>query len=937
MSNKLLLIGWDAADWKVITPLMDEGKMPNLQKLVERGVMGNMTTLYPVLSPMLWTTIATGKRPFKHGILGFSEPMPSGDGVQPITNLSRKTRALWNIANLNGKKANVVGWWPSHPVEPIDGVMISNHFQQAVGKLDAPWPMRPGTVHPKELAEKIAPYRIHPAELNAHQVGVFVPELGKVDQEKDKRLESVAKILAECSSIHAAATTIMQLEPWDLMCVYYDAIDHFGHGFMRYHPPKMADVSDEDFQLYKGVVESGYRFHDMMLGALVALAGEDTTIMLCSDHGFHPDHLRPSSIPIEPAGPAVQHRDHGIFVMAGPGVKRDERIYGASLLDITPTVLHAMGLPVGKDMDGRPLVNAFKDGREVAWIDSWDEVEGFDGAHPKDTVIDPLEAKESMDQLVALGYIDPPDKNKDKAIRETVRELDYNKARSYMSANLHMEAVPILTALADEWPEEFRFDLHLISCYRVLGKTVEARERLEALFERKKKVAETSRAALKTWQEEHKDTKVEDLSEKDKREVRTLRAKAGFNPFAAEYAIAEQLLAEDDAENALLHIESAEKIRAEAPSLLQLKGRTLIQLKRYEDAEEAFKAVLELDPTNSEVWVGLTRSYLKRRQNMLAASAALEAIGLKYDQPIAHYLLGVALHRIGRLVPAVEALHVALAQNPNFPAALERLAVIQERRFHNQEKAAEYRARAKAVEKQTEAIKEGAFVPEALPPRKGVQTSDEEMLGVDLTAVPDMCGSLDETVVLVSGMPRSGTSMMMQMLTAGGLDALTDEKRPADSDNQKGYFEYEPVKGMKRQSNWMPAAKGKALKVVAPLLRRLPPPDEFAYRIIFMERDLDEVIASQHTMIERLGKTGARQSDADLAKNFRKQLQLVQKFLSAGGIPVLYVQHRDCIEKPAAQAERINRFLGGSLDEAAMAAIVSGELYRHRGGEGQIP
>jgi len=468
--SKLLLIGWDAADWKVITPLMDEGKMPNLQKLVERGVMGNITTLYPVLSPMLWTTIATGKRPFKHGILGFSEPTPQGDGVQPITNLSRKTRALWNIANLEGKKANVIGWWPSHPAEPIDGVMISNHFQKIAGKLEDPWSMRPGTVHPQSLAKDIAPYRIHPQELTAAHVGPFVPEFEKVDQEKDKRLESVAKIIAECSSVHAAATAVMQLEPWDLMCVYYDAIDHFGHGFMRYHPPQMEDVSDEDFELYKGVVESGYRYHDMMLGALVALAGEDTTIMLCSDHGFHPDHLRPSSIPIEPAGPAVQHRDHGIFVISGPGVKSDERLYGVSLLDITPTVLHAMGLPVGKDMDGRPLVNAFNDGREVEWIDSWDDVEGEDGAHPADMSMDPMEAKESMDQLVALGYIDPPNEDIEQAVKETVRELDYNKARSYMSANLHMEAVPVLRALAEEWPEEFRFDLHLIAATALLGK-----------------------------------------------------------------------------------------------------------------------------------------------------------------------------------------------------------------------------------------------------------------------------------------------------------------------------------------------------------------------------------------------------------------------------------------------------------------------------------
>ena len=924
--SKLLLIGWDAADWKVITPLMDAGKMPNLQALVERGVMGNITTLHPVLSPMLWTTIATGKRPFKHGILGFSEPSPEG-GVRPITNLSRKTRALWNIVNLNGKKANVVGWWPSHPAEPIDGVMISNHFQAVVGKPEDP---RPGTVHPPELAEKIAPYRVHLTELTAAHVGPFVPSLGKIDPEKDGRLESVTKVIAECTSVHAAATAVMQLEPWDLMAVYYDAIDHFGHGFMRYHPPKMADVSDEDFETYKGVVESGYRYHDMMLGTLMHLAGEDTTIILCSDHGFHPDHLRPSSIPLEPAGPAVQHRDLGILVMAGPGIKKDERIYGASLLDITPTALHAMGLPVGKDMDGRPLINAFDDGREVKWIDSWDEVEGFDGAHPPDTVIDPLEAQESMDQLVALGYIEPPNENQDQAMRETVRELEYNKAQSYMSANLHVQALVILKQLTNDWPEEFRFDMKRIRCHRALGQIQEAGDHLRATLDRKREIAKESENKLRAWEEEHKDTKFGDLSAEESYKLRRLRRMAGINPFAVKYALAEQALAEDDLENALLHIECAEKMKQDVPTTLLFKGETLLRLKRYEEAETAFRAVLAIDPENVGAHEGLCRSYLKRRQNMLAAGEALTAIGLKYDQPSLHYLLGTALHRMGRLAPAVEALNVALAQAPSFPEALERLAVIHENRFHNLKKAEEYRSRARACREQSAAVKSGTFRPAALSPVRGLMTSDEEVLPVHIDAVPEMLGELSETVVLVSGMPRSGTSMMMQMLDAGGLSALTDGKRTVDDDNQKGYFEYEPVKVLSRQTQWMPETKGKCLKVVAPLLRSLPMSKGLNYRIIFMERDLREVIASQNTMIDRLGKTGSRQSDEQLEETFKKQLRRIQKFLSAASIPVLYVSHRDCIENPAGQAERINRFLGGALDESAMTAIVSGDLYRHR-------
>ena len=127
-SKKVLLIGWDAADWKIINDLMDRGRMPHTRKLVEGGTMGNLRTLSPVLSPMLWTSIATGKRPSKHGIYGFSEPSAAGTGVQPMNNTSRKCKAIWNILNQNDFRSLVVGWWPSHPAEPIDGAVSYTHL-----------------------------------------------------------------------------------------------------------------------------------------------------------------------------------------------------------------------------------------------------------------------------------------------------------------------------------------------------------------------------------------------------------------------------------------------------------------------------------------------------------------------------------------------------------------------------------------------------------------------------------------------------------------------------------------------------------------------------------------------------------------------------------------------------------------------------------------
>jgi hypothetical protein len=192
-TKKVLIIGWDGADWKVASPLMDDGRMPHLKRFVDGGVMGNISTLYPVLSPMLWTSIATGKRAHKHGIYGFIEPDPNTGAVRPITNLGRKCKAIWNILNQQGYKSNVVGWWPSHPAEPINGVMVSNHFQASNAAADKPWPMQKGTIYPASLMQQLAKFRVHPGEIEGELLLPFVPDAARIDQDKDSRLSGTGE------------------------------------------------------------------------------------------------------------------------------------------------------------------------------------------------------------------------------------------------------------------------------------------------------------------------------------------------------------------------------------------------------------------------------------------------------------------------------------------------------------------------------------------------------------------------------------------------------------------------------------------------------------------------------------------------------------------------------------------------------------------------
>ena len=411
--NKVLVIGWDAADWKVINPLIKQGKMPALKKLIDNGVSGRIKTLDPPLSPMLWTSIATGVRADKHGIHGFIEPSPDGQGLRPVTSTSRKVKAIWNILNQENYKSNVVAWWPSNPAEPINGVMVSNLFQGANKKISDDWDMPRGTVHPKELTEKIKELRVHPEELTGNMLYPFVPNI-RNDRElrKNKRVVGVGRILAHAGSVHAASTYLMRETEWDFMALYHDAIDHFSHLAMKFFPPQQEHIGDEDFNNFNGVVEAGYRFHDMMLERTLDLIDEDTTVILLSDHGFHCDHLRPKHIPKEPSGPAIEHNPYGVLVMSGPGIKKGEEITGASVIDITPTILTLYGLPVGKDMEGKVLTAAFSEPIEPEFIDSWENVEGEHGMHDADIKEDPWAAQEAMQQLVELGYIDALDDDK---------------------------------------------------------------------------------------------------------------------------------------------------------------------------------------------------------------------------------------------------------------------------------------------------------------------------------------------------------------------------------------------------------------------------------------------------------------------------------------------------------------------------------------------
>lgn len=188
----------------------------------------------------------------------------------------------------------------------------------------------------------------------------------------------------------------------------------------------------------------------------------------------------------------------------------------------------------------------------------------------------------------------------------------------------------------------------------------------------------------------------------------------------------------------------------------------------------------------------------------------------------------------------------------------------------------------------------------------------------------------DQTLItVVSGLPRSGTSLMMSMLEAGGLPPLTDDIRQADEDNPKGYYEYEHVKKLKEDAAWLAAARGKSVKVISALLMQLPA--AYTYKVVFMRRNMREILASQRHMLVRRGEAGDPIGDEEMSALFSRHLQQVERWLAQQpNISCLYVDYNPLVLSPPESIRSINRFMGGWLDESAMARVVDPKLYRQK-------
>ncbi|MFN3342888.1 MAG: alkaline phosphatase family protein [Flavobacteriales bacterium] len=633
--QKLLILGWDAADWQVMDQLIAHGKMPALKRVLNRGVRGTLETMDPPISPMLWTSIATGVTPDKHGILGFAEASPEGNGIRPLMSTSRKVKAFWNMFNQYGYKCNVVGWWPSHPAEPINGAIVSNFYQMANSPDPAKWKMAPGTVHPENIAEILAQFRVHPAEITPAMVLPFVPEIYQIPEEESKVITTLRNEIAKAASLQAASTWLMQNTEWDVMGVYFDMIDHLSHMAMKFRAPKLEGVPDEKFRFYNQVVDGAYRFQDMMLDRMLDLTDDNTAILILSDHGFESGNLRPRVIPVEPAGPTSEHSPYGMIAFSGPGIHSNTEIFGSSVIDIAPTILHYMGLPVGKDMYGKVLQQCFSEHNEIQWIDSWENHSDggcSSGMHPEELRVNTWDSREALEQLIELGYIERPEGTDEEIVAKTKAEVEYYLAQSLSFQKRDEEAVRILEKIIPLYPDFHRYRSLIIQCYIRLRKWKEAEMHTDALF------GINTVLDLKVWF------------------FRGKMAQAQYRP-----------------KKALFSYEKALEIAPSSIDIRLQKGNILLSMGQYHEAEKVFSEIANEDPRNAEAHFGRGMASLRLGEADTAIDFFMDTLELKPRFAAAHFQLGECFRLCEDYQPAETAYLNALHIHPGMFRARNRL------------------------------------------------------------------------------------------------------------------------------------------------------------------------------------------------------------------------------------------------------------------------
>jgi predicted AlkP superfamily pyrophosphatase or phosphodiesterase len=432
-----VVIGVDGLEWEVMLPLIRQRRLPTMTRLMEQGIFGKLGTLTPARSPAIWTSVATGKHPAKHGIPHFfAQPAVTGE-PRLYTNRDRETKALWNIFTDFDQTVHSVGWWMTFPAESVNGTMVAQtntRSQVFTARGQAVWK---GTVVPG-LEGQVYPPAFQPQVMEiAVAVGRDVPLIsravfGKFKHPRSKltkRLWDNTQWSFRADAIYHAVIQALLAgdQRFDLLLAYFGGTDVVGHRFWRYlypdefqHKPTPEEIED-----LADIIPDYYAYIDSVIGDILDAVPDDATIVIISDHGMHTinqnQHFTATLPPVDVNSAHHRGGRPGIIIAAGTHLRAgtasreelEQRTWAdiptvGTVLDIAPTILALKGLPLGRDMDGFVLEDILEEGflarHQPTWLKTRD-TETWIAERPSQFVTSQME-QERIQQLKALGYLE---------------------------------------------------------------------------------------------------------------------------------------------------------------------------------------------------------------------------------------------------------------------------------------------------------------------------------------------------------------------------------------------------------------------------------------------------------------------------------------------------------------------------------------------------
>jgi tetratricopeptide (TPR) repeat protein len=407
---QLLIIGLDGADWEILDPMLKQGKLPNLKRLIEGGTRAKLLSISPLLSPVIWTTVATGVEPSRHGILDFLVEDPSTGSKQPVTSAQRRVPTVWELLSRKGVETGVVGWWASWPADPVRGYLVSDRLAYQLFGFRSDPDDSQGKTWPPDLYSEIRPLIVEPETVEWERIRPFLAGSRKFreefDEEEQKLLDDFRTLLASGDTYMAIGNELRRRFEPSLEAIYFEGTDTVGHLFMPYRLPALPGVDPKRIESFSMMVDRYYELADGFVGKLLVERSEEWTILVLSDHGFASDATRPRTTDsrIGHGAAADWHRRFGILILSGKNIRPGGRLEEASIYDIAPTIMALFDQPIPRSWPGRVLAQALTEDflNEHPVRFRTDDPERHDQRSSE--MIDPA-AADLLEKLESLGYI----------------------------------------------------------------------------------------------------------------------------------------------------------------------------------------------------------------------------------------------------------------------------------------------------------------------------------------------------------------------------------------------------------------------------------------------------------------------------------------------------------------------------------------------------